>query len=203
MQHSLEILQPTAAPAAAPRAGDFVVDFGGETVVGLSARQVAALLDSEKFSHIKIFRIHRATPDGRMELVGVSRERFQLEDGFVFFRATEAAARGDFERLEALAAATPPPCRARLHLVRLPDVDRPCVTALLYPAEYSEEFSAWLMGIGFDGGDRVEGGIGVATRYLQREDALLVDRAQWWGTLDGTLAEQADANEKKEHAAAG
>ena len=49
--------------------GLYVVDFGDHCGVGFTGEEVAELLDSEKFRDVKVFRIHNAYPDGKMELV--------------------------------------------------------------------------------------------------------------------------------------
>jgi hypothetical protein len=181
---------PTDPPLPRPT-GRFVVDFGDQTATGLTAREVAELLESERNAHIKIYRIHRADADGRMELVGVDRARFELEDGFLFWRTDAETARADFDALRAAAAASPPPCRARVHLVRLPQAARSHLVALLYPAEYVNEMSEWLTRIGYHGGEVVEGGVSAASGYLAAPDAQVVERLQLWGIEDGTPVEQA------------
>ena len=59
-------------------AGLYVFDFGGHTGVGFTAQEVAELLESEKYRDCKVYKIHRAYPDGRLELKGVRAEIFQL-----------------------------------------------------------------------------------------------------------------------------
>ena len=62
-------------------AGLYVFDFGGDQVaVGYTADEVAVLLESEKYQEGKVYRIHRALPDGTFELAGVSRRRFEAEE---------------------------------------------------------------------------------------------------------------------------
>ena len=51
-------------------AGLYVVDFGDHSGVGFTADEVAELLDSERFADVKVYKIHRAFPDGTMELKG-------------------------------------------------------------------------------------------------------------------------------------
>jgi hypothetical protein len=51
--------------------GLYVVDFGGRCGVGFTADEVAELLESEKFKDVKVYKIYKAYPDGRMELKGV------------------------------------------------------------------------------------------------------------------------------------
>jgi len=186
MEIPLTIMQ---APADAPRGvGPYVVDFGDQTGVGLTAREVGELLESERNRHIRIYKIHQAYPDGRMELVGVSHARFGLEDCFIFYRSNAADSRADFEALGRAARQTPPPCRARVHLSELPGAATPHVVAILYPAEYADEMSAWLSGIGYDGGDLVDAGVSHAGGYLEAQP-IVADRLQLWGTQDGTLAQ--------------
>lgn len=172
--------------------GRYVVDFGHETVTGFTARQVAELLESEQFRQIKVYRIHHAYPDGRMELVGVPNVRFDAEDCFLFHRTTRDAAQADFDVLRDKASNQPPPCRARVHLTRLPGEPEQHVTAILFPAEYDNEMSAWLLRIGYAGGDTVESGTSHAGNYAAMHDAVILDRLQLWGAKDGTRADHAE-----------
>lgn len=160
----------------------FVFDAGEWTLSGCTADEVEQLLaDPRSGRSPLVYRIHRAYPDGRMELQGVSRERFELESGLFFHRAAENAARADFAALTALAADNPPPSRAYAHLAHLADgaENAQWVTALIYPAEAEEEISAWLLNGGYEGGAFVEGGITAATSYLSRARET-VERQQLW-----------------------
>ncbi|MHC5140428.1 MAG: hypothetical protein ACYSOD_00240, partial [Planctomycetota bacterium] len=57
-------------------AGLYVVDFGDHCGVGYVAEEVAELLESERFSDVQVYRVHRANPDGTMELKGINKETF-------------------------------------------------------------------------------------------------------------------------------
>lgn len=161
--------------------GLYVYDFGPWTAVGYTAEEIAVLLEDEDHRGGKVYKIHRASPTGEMELRGVSPERFGLESGMFFYRSKLQPARADYEELRAAAETTPPPCRALLHLS-----DRSAragslryLTALIFPAEYEDEIGAWLTAITFDGGDLAEGGISHVTNYYGEEKALL-ERQQLW-----------------------
>ena len=65
--------------------GLYIVDFGDNTGVGFTAQEVAELFESERFGHCKAYKIHKAYPDGRLELKGVQKETFQLHAGMFFF----------------------------------------------------------------------------------------------------------------------
>ncbi len=188
MDQPLKIVQ--SEEAALARVGRYVVDFGDHTETGVTARDVAALLESEKFAHIKLFKIHRAYPDGTMELVGVPNSRFQLEDCFLFYRSSESSARADFEALRGAADAAPPPCRARVHLAKWPDAPRPYLVALLYPAEYSDEMGRWLNDLDCRAGDTVEGGVSHASNYVSDTSVFVVERLQLWGAEDAAPVER-------------
>ena len=168
-------------------AGLYVLDFGEQTAVGYTAREVEVLLDHEAYRHCRVYKIHRAQPDGTLELKGVNASRFLLEEGMFFYRGQEVAARADFDQLRALAAEVIPPCRARLKLVRF-DGNEPehpqYVVALIYPAEYSNEISRWLLDADYAGGDHVEGGVSQVTDFLQRRSTTLAVH-QIWGAEDG------------------
>lgn len=182
----------------------FVFDFGDWTAFGYTAEELALLLEDPRYAAGRVFRIERAYPDGRVELRGVSRERFHLEAGMFFYRADRAAARADFDQLVAAAQTRPPPCRAFVHLVdrgtapgdgATPALDRASApaspaadacpqraryaTALIYPAEYDEDMAAWLLELGYAGGDTVEGGISHVTNYYEDARTILARRQLW------------------------
>jgi len=159
--------------------GLYVVDFGDHTGLGFTAEEVAELLDSERFSHVRVYKIHNAYPDGRMELKGVRPEVFQLESGMIFHAPDETAARDDYRRLVGLGVSQSPPGRAKVQLARLAD-DR-WMTALIYPAEYDDEFSRWLLNGNYRTAGQVEGGVDAVSRYYG-ESAEVVERHQLFGT---------------------
>lgn len=151
--------------------GLYVVDFGEYCSVGFTAIEVAELLESEKFGGVKVYKIHNAYPDGRMELKGVVSQMFQLEMGMFFDSADVETAGADYKRLVDLVVRIAPPGRAKVNLARFDD-DRFCV-ALIYPAEYNDEFSRWLL----DGEYRTEGaasgGIEAVSRYYDQSPEVL------------------------------
>ena len=158
--------------------GLYVVDFGDHSAVGFTAEEVAELLDSEANRDVRIYKIYNATPDGRMELKGVAREVFGLEAGMFFYARDEQAGKADVERLCGLANTTPPPTRAKAHFAS--DNNGGFVTALIYPAEYDQEFSRWLL----DGRYRTEGAIEAGPNAVQRyydADWKILDQRQLWG----------------------
>ena len=158
-------------------AGLYVVDFGDTTGVGYTAEEVAMLLESEAYAHVQVYRMHRACPDGTLELKGVPRERFLAEAGLLFYRPEMPPARADYEALRRLAEAAPPPCRARLFLGVLPSQVRlPYVVGLAYPAEYDEDVSRWMLEADVSIGEVADGGIG-RLETIQRQ-ARIVDSAQ-------------------------
>ncbi len=161
--------------------GLYVFDFGDHAGVGFTAEEVAELLDSERYSQGKVYKIHRAFPDGRMELKGVPAERFQLEAGMLFHAKDEATARSDYRRLVDLAVRALPPCRAKVHLAKYAE-DRYAV-ALIYPAEHDEEISSWLLEGGYRTSGSAEGGIGAIERYYQDHPEIL-DHHQLFGASE-------------------
>jgi len=174
-----------------PTAGHYVVHLGDQVVPDLTAAQVAELLESEKNADAKVFRIRHVHSDGRMELIGVSSERFQLEDGLFFWRASGDAARTDFLELARRADHSPPPCRAKLQLADMAGLSHPHCTALIFPAEFTDEISAWLTSLGYDAGDRADGGISQVSSFYAATPTI-IQRRQLWGTLDDSL----NANER-------
>jgi hypothetical protein len=179
--------------------GLYVFDFGEWTAVGYTAEEIAILLEDANCRGGKVYKIHRATPDGQMELRGISLERFKIESGMFFCRRELEPARADYELLRVAAAESPPPCRAFLHLAdRETDSPQRFVTALVFPAEYEDEIGQWLTAIGFRGGDLAEGGVShVANYYGQRQ--TLLERQQLWSkpTIPSRSPEEVLANVHK------
>jgi hypothetical protein len=161
--------------------GLYVFDFGDHAGVGFTAQEVAELLDSERYSEGKVYKIHRAHPDGRLELKGVPAQRFQWEAGMFFYAKDEATARADFQRLVNLAIPTLPPCRAKVHVAKY-DEDR-YVVALIYPAEHDEEISSWLLETGYRTSGPAEGGVEATERYY-RDNPEILDQHQLFGTSE-------------------
>ena len=155
--------------------GLYIFDFGDHTGVGFTAEEVAELLESEKYKHNKVYKIHRAYPDGTLELKGVQAQTFQLEAGMFFYSNALESSRGDFEKLVCLADKISPPCRAKLHLSKY--ANDKYVVALIYPAEYDDELSSWLLDGQYKTSGAVEGGIGAVQRYFDYEPEIL-DRHQ-------------------------
>ncbi len=100
--------------------GLYVVDFGDHSGVGFTGEEVAELLESEKFKDAKVYKIHNAYPDGRMELKGVTAQTFQLEKGMFFYATDRDTAQGDYKRLVDLAIRQPPPPAQRSTLHNTP-----------------------------------------------------------------------------------
>jgi len=148
-------------------AGLYVVDFGETCSVGFTAVEVAELLESEKYADIKVYKIHGAQTDGKMELKGVPSEIFQLEMGIFFYAGTEEISRKEYNNLVALAETTPPPCRAKVELAKI--TDDLYTTAIIYPAEYNEEVSTWLIDIDYKTCGAAAGGIEAVTSYNEQK----------------------------------
>ena len=151
--------------------GLYVVDFGDSSSVGFTAREVAQLLESEKYKDITVYKIHRALPDGRMELKGVLRETFQLEAGLFFYSNDADTAKGNFDRLTNLAQTAGCPARAKIHLAKYGDSS--FVTALIYPAEYDDEFSQWLIDCDYKTAGQAAGGTSTVQAYYDQAPEVL------------------------------
>jgi len=143
--------------------GLYVVDFGETSSVGFTAGEVAELLESEKYADIKIYKIHGAYPDGKMELKGVPSGIFQLEMGMFFYAGTEGTSEKEYEKLLALAETTLPPCRAKVEFAKMNE--DLYATAIVYPAEYNDEVSSWLIDIDYKTSGAAAGGIEAVTSY--------------------------------------
>jgi hypothetical protein len=161
--------------------GLYIYDFGEWTAVGYTAEEIAILLEHERYRGGKIYKICRTSPDGQMELRGVSPQRFKLESGMFFSRSELEPARADFEALRAAAEKTPPPCRAFLHLVERSTESGPYryLTALVFPAEHESEIGDWLTEVGFYGGDIAEGGVSHVTNYYGEQRTILERQDLW------------------------
>jgi hypothetical protein len=161
--------------------GLYIFDFGDHTGVGFTAEEIAELLESEKYQDGKVYKIHKAYPDGRLEIKGVPSETFQLEAGMFFYSSELETARRDFKRLVNLAVKSSPPCRAKVHLAKYGD-DK-LVVALIYPAEYDSEFSSWLLDGNYRTGGTAEGGVESVQRYYDRQPEIL-ERHQLFGQAE-------------------
>jgi hypothetical protein len=158
--------------------GLYIFDFGDRAGVGFTAEEIAELLESEKYKDGKVYKIHKAYPDGRLELKGVPSEIFQFEAGMFFYSSELQTARRDFKDLVNLAVKSSPPCRAKVHLAKYGE-DK-LVVALIYPAEYDSEFSSWLLDGEYRTGGAAEGGVGAVQSYYDRQPEIL-DRHQLFG----------------------
>jgi hypothetical protein len=158
--------------------GLYIFDFGDHTGVGFTAEEAAELLESEKYKDGKVYKIHKAYPDGRLELKGMPSGTFQLEAGMFFYSSELRTARQDFKRLVNLAVKSSPPCRAKVHLAKY--ADDKLVVALIYPAEYDDEFSSWLLDGEYRTIGAAEGGAGAVQRYYDQKPEIL-ERHQLFG----------------------
>jgi len=159
--------------------GLYIFDFGEHAGVGFTAEEVAELLESEKYSKTgKVYKIHKAYPDGKLELKGIRAEIFQLEAGMFFYSSDLETARRDFKGFVNWAVKSAPPCRAKVHLPKYSN-DKFAV-ALIYPAEYDDEISSWLLDGEYKTAGAAEGGIEAVQRYYDYKPQIL-DRHQIFG----------------------
>ena len=153
-----------------------MVDFGDHCGVGFVAEEVAELLESEQFADVYVFCALCFPLRGTMELKGVNKETFQLEAGMFFYAADEATAQADYQRLLAWADEQLSPARCKVHLANNGDT---YLTALIYPAEFDDAFSRWLLDGNYRTAGQVEGGTGAAGRYYEM-DWIVLERKQLW-----------------------
>ncbi|MCK4998441.1 MAG: hypothetical protein KAS23_02860 [Anaerohalosphaera sp.] len=158
--------------------GLYVVDFGQTTSIGFTADEVAELLESEKFSGIKVYRIYNAYPDGKMELRAVTAETFQMEMGMFFAAADQQTAKKDFDRLITIAVTNTPPGRAKVQMSQMSDGR--FLTALIYPAEYNDQFSQWLLDADYKTSGTAYGGLSVLQEYNDTVSQV-IERHQLFG----------------------
>jgi hypothetical protein len=96
---------------------------------------------------------------------------------FFYCRELETARR-DFKTLVNLAVKSASPCRAKVHLAEYND-DK-FVVAIIYPAEYDDEVSSWLLDGRYKTSGSAEGGIEAVQRYYDNQPQIL-DRHQLFG----------------------
>lgn len=161
--------------------GLYIFDFGDHVGVGFTAEEVAELLESEKYRDGKVYRIHRAYPDGQLEIKGVPAQTFELEAGMFFYSGDLETSQRDFKELVNLAVRTAPPCRAKVHLGKC-DGEK-YVVALIYPAEYNDSISSWLLDGEYKTSGAAEGGIEAVQSYYD-QDVEILDRHQLFGTSE-------------------
>jgi hypothetical protein len=161
-------------------AGLFVVDFGDKTALGYTAQEAAMLLASSQYSQAKVYRIARADPTGRVELVGVARGSLRQQTGLFFHVRSLERAQADYQSLRDLAAPRQQegskidlPCSASLALWHLPqEREMPFVVALIYPAEFDDRVSRWLLDQRVGIGELVDGGPGRLKEMQQQAEVL-------------------------------
>jgi pimeloyl-ACP methyl ester carboxylesterase len=154
-------------------AGLYVVDFGDTTAVGYTAREVAMLLESGLYADARIYRIARAYPDGRMEMIGVSRAGLAAEGGLFFYRRTLDQARADYQQLLNLLQQQPLSCGVQLFLARLaPLAALDYVVALAYANEFDEQVSRWMLDHSVAAGETADGGPGRLKAIRQQAEIL-------------------------------
>lgn len=151
--------------------GLYIVDFGEHTSTGFTGDEVEMLLESEKYQDVKIYKIHKAYPDGTLELCGMPNEIFNLESGMFFFSKSRFEAQRDYKALLDLAVSSPFPARAKLHLSCLQG--EKYVVALIYPAECEDEISAWLLDKDFQTQGEVLGGVSEVQKYYDADPQVL------------------------------
>ena len=151
--------------------GLYIVDFGDYSSVGFTSREVAEILESEKYKDVKVYKIHRAHADGKLDLKGVTAETFQLEMGMLFYSETLGTAAQDFKALVSLAVTSAPPCRAKVHMAKYSD--EKFAVVLIYPAEYNDELSDWLLGGDYKTTGTAEGGVEAVNRYYNDKPEIL------------------------------
>lgn len=161
--------------------GLYIFDFGDRVGVGFTAREIAELLESEKYSAGKVYKIHRARPDGSLELRGVSGDVFELEAGMFFYSQNRESAQRDYKALVDLAVRMSPPCRAKVHLAKYGDTK--FATAFIYPAEYDDEISSWLTEGVYRTTGAAEGGTSAVQRYYDSE-VEIIERHQLFAQSD-------------------
>jgi len=151
--------------------GLYILDFGEYSSIGFTADEVAEVLESKKFSEVKIYKIHNASPDGQMEIKGVNAEIFDLEAGMLFHASTKEQAKSDYKKLVAIAVTHAPPARAKVHLAQINSQEY--LVGLIYPAEADDEFSKWLTDNKYFTNGAARGGIDAISQYYDTKAEVL------------------------------
>ncbi|OHB58963.1 MAG: hypothetical protein A2Y07_04790 [Planctomycetes bacterium GWF2_50_10] len=151
--------------------GLYVVDFGDHAGVGFTGQEVTELLESEQYKDIKVYKIHNAYPDGKVELRGVRSQLFELEMGMFFYSHDIETAKADYKRLVNLAVINSAPTKAKVHLAKYSD--EKFVVAIIFPAEYNDELSSWLIESGYKTQGEATGGITAVGQYYNDKPEVL------------------------------
>ncbi len=148
--------------------GLYVVDFGDQVGIGYTIEEVRMLLEEERYQTVHVYKVHNMRPDGTVELKAVSPTRFAVESAFAFCSREMERARSDFEQLRQLGETDPLPCKARLLFGQLSyNPQFSYVAAIVYPAEYEDEMSQWLLKHDVQAGETVDHGISHAQNIEQ------------------------------------
>jgi hypothetical protein len=106
-----------------------------------------------------------------MELKGVVSGMFQLEKGMFFYADDEDTAAADYKRLVSLGVSTQVPCRAKVQLAKFAGGEY--ATAIIYPAEYDDEVSAWLLDNQYRTAGAAEGGTNAVQGYYDKAPEII------------------------------
>jgi hypothetical protein len=139
--------------------GLYVVQFAHGVSVGYTSDEVALLLRETDYRDVSIFQIHRVDDAGHVELAGIRPADLAGMESILFASRDAAQANRDFATLRRLAAEHPLPCGVRAELIEIPDLDSPHAVCLRYARPASTMVSSWLSRLGFEGGERVFGGV--------------------------------------------
>lgn len=173
----------------------YAVDFGDHSAIGYTADEIAMLLESQKYKHIKVYKIHNARIDGTLELKGMTNETFNLEMAMAFNNYDENTAAKNFQALVNSAVTTAPPCRANIKLVKFSDNE--FATTIVYPAEYNDDISSWLKEIDYKTQGSVDAGVSVVEKIYDA-DTETIETHQLWPnqTIESRTADElvADIN---------
>ena len=138
-------------------AGRFVVKLATQTINGLSADAVLEMLVSESDAIEKLYVIHRVTPEGRLELVGIDPASLMKPDCLMFSSTKVADARRDYDAILDYAKDNPPPCRVGLQFGHAKSLTPPHIVIMLFPNACQTAVGGWLSGATFEPGEHADG----------------------------------------------
>jgi hypothetical protein len=91
--------------------------------------------------------------------------------GMFFYSGDLTSASSDYKNLVKIAVKTAPPAKAKVQLAKYND--QKYVVAMIFPAEYNDEFSSWLLDNDYKSSGEAVGGIGIVGEYYSDKPEVL------------------------------
>ncbi len=152
--------------------GLYVFDFGIRASVGYTIEEIEILLSEKRYSGCEVYRIHRANPDGSLEIRGVNANTLSRATGLVFFFADAVAAKDAFEDLIDRAERQGPPGRVSVNLYFRDGNQLAYRLVVQYIEGLDAAVASWLLRIDFSPHVIVEGGPAAVTEAVTGADVI-------------------------------